>query len=223
MRHRAKGRQLSPHLEPPAGDAQQHGHEPVRARPGGHHRGQGQGAAAVRREADHPGAAGRPARAPAGASGGSRTGRPCRGCSARSVRASPRGPAATPASSSSATARATGPTSPGSSCCPSDRPSPALRQAKGDPGVPFFLTRRCSRGGQTDGDSRLGGLRDPVTLQALRADPDAPGRALDEHPDRLQVRIPAPLGPVVGVADIVAGDRPLAAHGADPRHKLHPR
>ena len=38
----------------------------------------------------------------------------------------------------------------------------------------------------------------------------------------LQIRVPAALGSVVGVADIVAGDRPFAAHGADPCHMLHP-
>ena len=45
---------------------------------------------------------------------------------------------------------------------------------------------------------------------------------LDQHPHGLQIRIPAALGSIVGVADVVAGDRPLAAHGAHPRHKLHP-
>src|SRR5262245_7169218 len=70
--------------------------------------------------------------------------------------------------------------------------------------------------------SRLRRLGDPVTLQTLRAHPDPLGRALDQHPYRLQIRVPAALCAIVGVADIVAGDRPLAAHGANPSHKLLP-
>ena len=66
MRHRAKGRQLSrtsSHrralLNNMATSLFEHGRVD-------HDRGQGQGAPAVRREAHHPGAPGRPARAPAG-------------------------------------------------------------------------------------------------------------------------------------------------------------
>src|SRR6476661_2516201 len=123
---------------------------------------------------------------------------------------------------------------------------------KGDPGVPFFMPAEAVRwvglrlGSEwvraeppqknavaarpspirtraSDGRSnRLGRLGDPVTLQALRTHPDALGRTLDQHPYGLQIRIPAPLGSIVGVADVVAGDRPLAAHGAYPGHELHP-
>ena len=121
MRHRAKGRQLSPHVEQKrallrnmATSLFEHGRVD-------HHRGQGQGAAAVRREAHHPGAPRRPARAPAGRAGRSRSARRCAGCSARSARGSPRGPAATPASSRPATARATARRWRASSCSPSDR------------------------------------------------------------------------------------------------------
>ena len=94
--------------------------------------------------------------------------------------------------------------------------SAAARNKKGDPRVPFF--RRTLARGARRRRSRLGRLGDPVTLQALRAHPDALGRALDQHPHRLQIRIPAALGSIVGVADVVAGDRPLAAHGAHPCH-----
>ena len=66
------------------------------------------------------------------------------------------------------------------------------------------------------------GLLDPITLQALGTDPDPLGRAVDQDAHRLQIGIPAPLGAIVGVADVVAGDRPFGAHGADPCHKLHP-
>ena len=65
------------------------------------------------------------------------------------------------------------------------------------------------------------GLPDAITLQALRADPDPFGRTIHQDPNGLEIRVPAPLGPVVRVTDVVAGDRPLGAHGADPCHKLH--
>ena len=78
---------------------------------------------------------------------------------------------------------------------------------KGDLRVPFF---------------QLTGFLDPVTLQALGADPNPFGRAIHQHPHRLEIGIPTPLGSIVGVADVVAGDRPFGAHGAYPCHKLHP-
>ena len=72
------------------------------------------------------------------------------------------------------------------------------RNKKGDPGVPFFMTARADRSDR--GGDRLGRFGDPVTLQALRTHPDALGRTLDQHPDGLQIRIPATLGSIVGVA-----------------------
>ena len=114
-------------------------------------------------------------------SGGSRTARSSAGSSPRSARGSPRGPVATPGSSSWGIASATAPTWPGSSCSPSDR---ALRDAsakrKGDPSGPLFLD--ASRYGATALAARRSssGLHDPVTLQALGADPDPLGRALDQ-------------------------------------------
>ena len=78
---------------------------------------------------------------------------------------------------------------------------------KGDLRVPFF---------------QLAGFLDPVTLQALRTHPNPFHSTVDTDAHRLQVRIPAPLGAVVRVTDVVAGNRPFCADGAYPCHKLHP-
>src|SRR5215218_8835863 len=85
---------------------------------------------------------------------------------------------------------------------------------KGDLRVPFFRTTRRAKSG-------LARLLDPITLEALGAHPNPLDRAIDAHPHGLQVRIPAPLGSIVGVADVVAGDRPFRAERAYPCHKLH--
>jgi hypothetical protein len=63
---------------------------------------------------------------------------------------------------------------------------------------------------------------DAITLQALRADPDPARGAIDQDAHGLEVGIPAPLGSIIGVADVIAGNRPLGAHGAHPCHKFHP-
>ena len=86
---------------------------------------------------------------------------------------------------------------------------------KGDLRVPFFQPVLSAA-------KELTGLLDPVTLQALRANPNPLRRALDEHAHCLQVRVPAPLASVVRVADVVAGNRPLGAESAYSCHKLHP-
>src|SRR5215213_8882232 len=87
---------------------------------------------------------------------------------------------------------------------------------KGDLRVPFFRTA-CQAT-----NSGSAGFLDPITLETLRAHPNPLDRAIDAHPHGLQVRVPAPLGSVVGVADVVAGDRPFRAERAYPCHKLHP-
>ena len=78
---------------------------------------------------------------------------------------------------------------------------------KGDLRVPFFQLAR---------------FLDPVTLQALRTNPNPFDGAVDTDAYRLQVGIPAPLRAVVRVTDVVAGNRPFCADGAYPCHKLHP-
>ena len=78
---------------------------------------------------------------------------------------------------------------------------------KGDLRVPFF---------------QLTGFLDPVTLQALRTHPNPLDSAVDIDAHRLQVGIPTPLGAIVCVTDVIAGNRPFCADGAYPCHKLHP-
>ena len=82
-----------------------------------------------------------------------------------------------------------------------------MANEKGDLRVPFFL--QSAR------------LLDPITLEALGTDPDPLGRAIDQNAHGLQIGVPAPLRAIVGVADVVAGNRPFSAHGANPCHKLH--
>ena len=93
----------------------------------------------------------------------------------------------------------------GSSCLRSERLR--ARNKQGDLRVPFFL--QSAR------------LLDPITLEALGTDPDPLGRAIDQNAHSLQIGVPAPLRAIVGVADVVAGNRPFSAHGANPCHKLH--
>jgi len=69
--------------------------------------------------------------------------------------------------------------------------------------------------------AQLAGLLDPVTLQALGTNPDPLNSAVHIDADGLQVGVPAPLGSVIGVADIVTGNRAFCANGAYPCHKLH--
>ena len=56
------------------------------------------------------------------------------------------------------------------------------------------------------------GFDDFAAAQAGSADADAPGCPGHLGPDRPQIDIPAPLGHIVGVADVVAELRPLAAN-----------
>jgi hypothetical protein len=87
---------------------------------------------------------------------------------------------------------------------------------KGTFGSPFFkLVNR-----QLSAESAR--FPDAITLQALRANPDPARGAIDQDAHRLEVGIPAPLGSIIGVADVIAGNRPLGAHGAYPCHKFHP-
>jgi hypothetical protein len=94
----------------------------------------------------------------------------------------------------------------GSSCLRSERLPAGNKQ--GDLRVPFFLLSAC--------------LLDPITLEALSTHPDPLGRAIDQNAHSLQIGIPAPFRPIIGVADVVAGNRPFSAHGANPCHKFHP-
>ena len=93
----------------------------------------------------------------------------------------------------------------GSSCLRSERLPAGNKQ--GDLRVPFFLLSAC--------------LLDPITLEALGTYPDPLGRAIDQNAHGLQIGVPAPFRPIIGVADVVAGYRPFSAHGANPCHKLH--
>ena len=111
---------------------------------------------------------------------------------------------------------------------------PAWQHGQGTFGSPFFLpggnALRLVGGRPADGFAARHdgggrcrrGLDDPAALEALGADPNPAGCALDQDPDGLQVRKPAPLAAVVCVADMVAGYRPLAAHRADARHGIPP-
>jgi len=51
-----------------------------------------------------------------------------------------------------------------------------------------------------------------AAAQAGRADADAFGRGADFSPHRAQIHVPAPLGDIVGVADVVAELRPFTAN-----------
>ena len=53
---------------------------------------------------------------------------------------------------------------------------------------------------------------DFARLQAGRADADPFWRAVDKDPDTLEVGIPPPSGEIVGVGDLVSGDRFFAAY-----------
>jgi hypothetical protein len=59
-----------------------------------------------------------------------------------------------------------------------------------------------------------------AATQAGRADADTPGRRTHFGVDRAQVDVPAPLGHVVSVADIVPELRPLAADITNMCHGL---
>src|SRR3954468_8095331 len=88
---------------------------------------------------------------------------------------------------------------------------PADRHIKGDLRVPFFSYLPVQNFGSA-------GFLDAITLQALRTNPDSAGSALYHDAHRLEIGIPAPLGSVVCMTDVVAGDRSLGAHGAYPCH-----
>src|SRR4051812_32113525 len=111
--------------------------------------------------------------------------------------------------------------SPGSSSLPSStgRSWASLGTTKGTFGSPFF---RPASGSETAPAATLSGesagLPDAITLQTLRAHPNTFRRTLDQNTHRLEIGIPAPLASIVGVAHVVAGDRPLGAHGAYPCH-----
>ena len=61
-------------------------------------------------------------------------------------------------------------------------------------------------------------FNDFTAAQAGRADADTLGRGAYPGVDRAQVYVPAPLGHVVGVADIVPELRPFAAEITDMCH-----
>ena len=82
-------------------------------------------------------------------------------------------------------ARVTVPTSHGSSCLPSGRRSGGSPERQRGPSGPLFLDRLARR--PSAARRRSAGLLDPVTLQALRADPDPLRRTLDQDPHGLEV------------------------------------
>ena len=61
------------------------------------------------------------------------------------------------------------------------------------------------------------------TLQAACADADTPVRSLNYGANRAQIHVPAPLGDVMGVADIVSKLRPFAADFAYACHLANSR
>ena len=68
-----------------------------------------------------------------------------------------------------------------------------------------------------------GGLRRFLNLAATdagRANTKPLGRTFDNGANRLQVQIPAALGDIVGVADLIAELRTPATHFANSCHKL---
>src|SRR2546425_6032524 len=66
--------------------------------------------------------------------------------------------------------------------------------------------------GMDSGSANYSGLLHPAAANARHADPDPPGGAFHNGMNALQIRVPAPLGQVVGVADTVAAHRFLAAN-----------
>ena len=66
------------------------------------------------------------------------------------------------------------------------------------------------------------GLHDLTAAQAGGADADALGRALDFGADGTEIDVPAALRHVVGVADVVAELRPLAADVTNLSHNRNP-
>ncbi len=87
--------------------------------------------------------------------------------------------------------------------------------------------RRCRWRGRSPashpGHASVTGLHDLAGLDAAGADVQALGRAVDQRPHPLDVRVPATLGAPVGVAHGHAEARLLAAHVADRCHKAGPR
>jgi hypothetical protein len=65
---------------------------------------------------------------------------------------------------------------------------------------------------------RLSGFLDLSVADAGRARTDPLIRAIQNCPDRLEVHIPAPIGDVVGVADLMSELRAFAAHIANSCH-----
>ena len=90
---------------------------------------------------------------------------------------------------------------------------------KGTFGSPFFKLKPARTRMRA---KQSAGFLDAVTLQALGAYPNPLDRTVNADSDGLEIGIPAPLGSVVRVADVVAGYRPFSADGAYPCHKLYP-
>src|SRR6266581_4326740 len=116
---------------------------------------------------------------------------------------SPRGPGGTRASSSWAIARATAPRWLGSNCWVSEG-AVEHQHGTGDPESPVFIP--------------LGRLRDAVRLEALGADAQVPHRPVHHRSHPLQVGVPAAIGLVIRVADVVPRDGTLAADFAHSSH-----
>ena len=69
--------------------------------------------------------------------------------------------------------------------------------------------------GDQDSANRLGHGARP---DAASADSDSPDRTLYDRTNSLEIREPASLGDVVGVADVVARERPFATDFTDSCH-----
>lgn len=99
--------------------------------------------------------------------------------------------------------------------------TPVRTYEKGDPTVPFFVASGAGRERSGHGRQDAARLLDLVPLDALGADPNPPGLAIDLDADRLEVGVPAAVGPVVRVAYVMTGHRSLATDGADARHTVY--
>ena len=88
------------------------------------------------------------------------------------------------------------------------------------------FSRVAERGQESRLSCQLDGFEDLAATQAACADPNAFWLTIDQCPDWLKVGFEGPLGPVIGVADVVAGLAAFATkiackcHGYTPSPKL---
>lgn len=91
-----------------------------------------------------------------------------------------------------------------------DVPPPSAME-KGTLGSPFFRPA-------FDGVFGLRGFDDLVAPNAPGADPNSLGGAINQNANRLEVRHPATLPPIVGMTNVVASRGAFGANRADTCH-----